>query len=105
MIRPREGGSSSSSSSASTWARINALAEAQKASHARLDATRLGRSIGDRTTLDLLNAESDAAAADLNLTRARVGLLQDRLRLAALAGALDEALLMAVNASLGDEPR
>ena len=85
--------------------RINALAEAQKASHARLDATRLGRSIGDRTTLDLLNAESDAAAADLNLTRARVGLLQDRLRLAALAGALDEALLVTVNASLGDEPR
>lgn len=85
--------------------RINALAEAQKASHARLDATRLGRSIGDRTTLDLLNAESDAAAADLNLTRARVGLLQDRLRLAALAGALDEALLMTVNASLGHEPR
>jgi len=85
--------------------RINALAEAQKASHARLDATRLGRSIGDRTTLDLLNAESDAAAADLNLTRGRVGLLLDRLRLAALAGALDEALLMTVNASLGYEPR
>jgi outer membrane protein len=80
--------------------RIDALAESLKASNARLGATRLGREVGDRTTLDLLNAESDAAAAELGLLRARIGLLMDRLRLAALAGALDEQLVVSVNASI-----
>lgn len=76
------------------------MAEALKATLSRLDATRVGRQVGDRTTLDLLNAENDAAAAELALLRARVSLLLDRLRLAALAGRLDEAQLAAVNASL-----
>jgi outer membrane protein len=80
--------------------RIDALAESLKASNARLGATRLGREVGDRTTLELLNAESDAAAAELGVLRARIGLLLDRLRLAALAGALDEQLVMSVNASV-----
>jgi outer membrane protein len=71
-----------------------------KASNARLGATRLGREVGDRTTLELLNAESDAAAAELGLVRARIGLLLDRLRLAALAGALDEQLVVSVNDSI-----
>jgi outer membrane protein len=81
--------------------RQDALAEALNAGNARLDATRVGQQVGDRTTLDLLNAESDAAAAELALQRVRVDLLLDRLRLAALAGQLDEALLLAVNAHLG----
>ncbi len=80
--------------------RIDALTESLKASSARLGATRLGREVGDRTTLDLLNAESDAATAELGLLRARIGLLLDRLRLAALAGALDEQLVASVNDSI-----
>ena len=55
---------------------------------------------GRRTTLELLNAENDAAAAELALLQARVALLLDRLRLAALAGKLDELQLQQVNASL-----
>lgn len=81
--------------------RIGALAEALRANRARLDATRLGRKVGDRTTLDLLNAENDAANAELALLQARVALLMDRLRLSALSGRLDEASLQAVNATLG----
>ena len=81
-------------------ARLAALEAAQTASAARLDATRLGREIGDRTTLDLLQAETDATAAALALVQARSELLLGRLQLGALAGALDDAQLDAVNAQL-----
>lgn len=73
--------------------RVQALAEALRASEARQGATRLAHSVGDRTLLDRLNAENDAAAARLALVQARAGLLLDHLRLAALAGRLDEAAL------------
>jgi outer membrane protein len=80
--------------------RIHALSQALASSRSRLDATRLGRQIGDRTTLELLNAENDAASAELALLSARIELLMNRLRLAAAAGRLDEAWLQSVNASL-----
>jgi len=80
--------------------RIAALAEALRANRARLDATRLGRQVGDRTTLDILNAENDTANAELGLLQARIALLTDRLRLSALAGQLDETALITVNATL-----
>ena len=81
-------------------ARLSALDEARKASLARLDATRLGRQVGDRTTLDLLNAENDASAAELALLQARVDVLQGQLRLDALAGQLDTSRLQLVDARL-----
>ena len=81
-------------------ARLNALAQAVTASQSRLGATRLGRQVGDRTTLDLLNAENDASSADLALLQARIEVLQNRLRLQALAGQLGEAQLQTVNALL-----
>jgi outer membrane protein len=81
-------------------ARINALAESLKATRARLDATRLGRQVGDRTTLDLLNAENDASSSELALLQARVDVLLSQLRLHALAGQLDESRLLPVNAQL-----
>jgi outer membrane protein len=77
-----------------------ALSAALDASRARLDATRVGLQAGDRTTLDLLNAENDAAAAELALLQARMHLITLRLRLAALAGELDEAALQQANAQL-----
>ena len=80
--------------------RVTALGEARKASLARLDATRLGRQVGDRTTLDLLQAENDASGAELALLQARVELLVGQLRLHALAGQLDESQIKAVNAML-----
>lgn len=80
--------------------RVRALEQALVASLARLDATRLGREVGERTTLDLLNAENDAAASRLTLSRARAALLLERLRLAAQAGRLDEASLHASDSEL-----
>ncbi len=80
--------------------RIAALEQASVASQARLDATRLGRQVGDRTTLDLLNAENDATAAELALLQGRIELLLNHLRLRSLAGALDEPDLQALNAAL-----
>jgi outer membrane protein len=80
--------------------RVAALSEALVATRSRLEATRIGRQVGERTTLELLNAENDTAVAELALMQARVSLLLDRLRLAALAGKLDEAQLQLVNASL-----
>ena len=87
--------------------RLDALAAALKASQARLLATRLGQRVGDRSTLDLLNAESDAAGARMAWLQARASLALTRLQLEALAGKLQESELQAVNALLEmakDEP-
>lgn len=80
--------------------RVQALDDTLAASLARRDATQLGREVGQRTTLDLLNAENDTASARLALTLGRVGLLLNRLRLAALTGQLDEANLRSVDGEL-----
>jgi outer membrane protein len=81
-------------------ARIAALQAADTASQARLDATQLGRQVGDRTTLDLLNAQNDASAAQLALLQARTDVLMGQLRLQAMAGQLDVQKLQTVNAAL-----
>ncbi|HYD77685.1 TolC family outer membrane protein [Ramlibacter sp.] len=81
-----------------------ALEAGLAASSARLDATRTGVQAGDRTTLDLLNAQNDAAEAELALVQARVQLIMLRLRLAAMTGALGEADLAAVDGLLGSVP-
>jgi outer membrane protein len=46
--------------------------------------------VGHRTTLDLLNANNDAAQAELALAQARIERVMNRLHLAALAGQLDD---------------
>ncbi|MFI4926607.1 MAG: hypothetical protein ACHP7E_02825 [Burkholderiales bacterium] len=60
----------------------------------------MGLQAGDRTTWDVLNAENDAAAAELGLLQARVGMLAQRLQLAATAGSLDEGELASANRAL-----
>lgn len=84
--------------------RVAALAQARTASAARLASTRTGLEVGDRTTLDVLNAEHDLAQAELALAQARIARLLDRLRLDALAGSLDEARLAEADARLGPTP-
>jgi outer membrane protein len=81
-------------------ARLSALQATWKASTARLDATRLGRQVGDRTTLDLLQAENDAAQAELVWLRTQTELLHTRLQLDALTGSLSVTSLQAINAQL-----
>jgi len=80
--------------------RIIALAASLKSSEARLAATRLGNKVGDRTTLDVLNAENDAANARLSWMQARIVQAMDRLRLDALAGKLKEDQLHIINGIL-----
>ena len=79
-------------------ARVAALEQGFGASAARLDATRLGREVGDRTLLNVLNAENDHARATLELAQARVDQVASRLQLAALADRLDETLLDQIGA-------
>ncbi len=81
-------------------ARLSALQAAWQASTARLDATRLGRQVGDRTTMDLLQAQNDAAQSELAWLRAQTELLQTRLQLDALTGSLSVNSLQAINAQL-----
>ena len=81
-------------------AQLTALSEGLTASRARLEATRLGRQVGDRTTQDLLNAENDAANAELSLLSSQLQLLLSRLQLDALTGNLSIDSLQLVNAKL-----
>lgn len=83
--------------------RLRALTQGLAASEARLDATRLGQQVGHRTTQDLMNAESDAARAQLALAQTRVVLVLERLRLEALVGDLTDDELRAVDANLAPE--
>ncbi|KAB2887482.1 MAG: transporter, partial [Burkholderiaceae bacterium] len=76
-------------------ARAQALEAAVRAAQLRLQATELGRQVGDRTTLELLQAQQDAMQAESNLLQHRATMAQLRLQLAALAGRLDEPALLA----------
>ena len=69
-------------------ARLTALQAAYDASVARLDATRLGLQVGDRNTLELLQALNDAGSSALVLEQARHVLLIGQLQLQALTGPL-----------------
>ena len=77
-----------------------ALAAAAEASQARLAATLIGRKTGERSTQDLLDAENAAAAAELELAQVRATLFLQELRLAALAGLLDEGFFQQASARL-----
>jgi outer membrane protein len=68
--------------------RLAALQAAYDASVARLDATRLGLQLGDRTTLELLQALNDAGSSALAVEQARHALLIGQLQLQALIGPL-----------------
>ncbi len=81
-------------------ARLQALTQAEKASKARLAATRQAHRTGARTTNELLGAEHDAAQAELALVQLRIQTVIEQLRLSATSGELDEAQLRQVNALL-----
>lgn len=81
-------------------AQVRAAAQARFSAAQRLDATRVGYEVGDRTMLDRLDAERDLQAAELAWRQARQALLLARLQLAAAAGTLDEGQLAEVNQAL-----
>lgn len=80
--------------------RVEALFQAMQAGEERLKATRLGHEVGDRSTLQLLDAENDAAASRLSWAQARVAVTMNWLQLEALAGKLDENQLRRVDGLL-----
>jgi outer membrane protein len=62
-----------------------------------LEATTLGRDVGTRTELDVLDAQQRLFSAQLDLAQARNDYLLGRIQLAAAAGALNEADLAGLN--------
>jgi outer membrane protein len=80
--------------------KVKAVERALLSSKVKLDATDLGKEAGDRTTLDVLNAEQDYYATRTELFRLRYQTLMSYLNLAAVAGSLDEKRLAEVNALL-----
>lgn len=83
-------------------ARVAALEQSALSAQTALDATTLGRDLGTRTELDVLDAQQRLFAAQLDLAQARHDYLLGRIRLAAAAGELNETDLRSLNAYLGD---
>lgn len=80
--------------------RIAALDQSTLSAQTALEATTLGRDLGTRTELDVLDAQQRLFNAQLDLAQARNDYLLGRLRLSAAAGELREDELRALNAYL-----
>jgi outer membrane protein len=78
-------------------AQIRALQQVLKSSESLLASSKLGREVGVRTTIDVLNAEQKYYATRYDLVLARYTYLYARLLLAAAAGELAEKDLIEVN--------
>ena len=85
----------------SSIARIHALDQALISSKSALDSTVLGRQIGVRTNLDVLNAQQQYYSAARDLSQVKYQYLVFRLQLAALAGQLNTEVLLTINRLLG----
>ena len=83
-------------------ARVRALQRLHGSTQDRLGATRLGVEIGDRTALELLNAEADFLRSGTDFQRAQADWLLADLQLQAQAGALSEADLERIDHHLVD---
>lgn len=76
---------------------VMALEQAERSAEIKLDSTRLGRDVGDRTTLDVLNSEQALFNTRLALYRSRYQTLLALLNLSAAAGELSEVRLQEIN--------
>jgi outer membrane protein len=81
-------------------ARVQALQRLRASAQSRLDATRLGAQIGERTTLELLAAEADFQRSGADFRRAQGDWLLAGLTLKAAAGELTATDLAQVDARL-----
>jgi outer membrane protein len=80
---------------------VRALEQALASTKSQLDSTILGRDVGVRTSVDVLNAQQQVFQARRDLQQARYTYLVSTLRLKAAAGTLTEADIEAVNRTLG----
>jgi outer membrane protein len=76
---------------------VKALEQAEHSAEIKLDSTRVGRDVGDRTTLDVLNSEQELYNTRLALYRSRYQVLLALLNLSAAAGELGEPRLQEIN--------
>jgi outer membrane protein len=83
-------------------ARVRALQRLHASTQERLGATRLGVEIGDRTALELLDAEADFLRSGTDFQKAQTDWLLADLQLQAVAGALTAADLERVDRHLVD---
>lgn len=81
-------------------AQIKALRQALVSSQSQLDSTMLGRDVGVRMEIDVLNAQQQYFSARRDLAQAYYGYLMAKLRLKAEVGDLDEEDLLEINALL-----
>ena len=81
-------------------AQVRALEQALASTQSQLDSTILGRDVGVRTSVDVLNAQQQVFQTRRDLQQARYNYLLSTLRLKAAAGALSEPDIEAVNRTL-----
>ncbi|MCH9674989.1 MAG: TolC family outer membrane protein [Gammaproteobacteria bacterium] len=78
-------------------AQVQALKQALVSNQAALDAIRAGFQVGTRTSVDVLDAQSDLFSAELDYAEARYDYILDILNLKKAAGTLTESDLAIVN--------
>ena len=81
-------------------AQVKALEAALMSSQSALDSTRLGREVGVRTQVDVLNAQQQIFSARRDLAQAKYNYIMSTLKLRAAVGQLTEQDVVAVNAWL-----
>jgi len=81
-------------------AQVVALEQALVSTQSQLDSTILGRDVGVRTSVDVLNAQQQVFQTRRDLQQARYNYLLSTLRLKAAAGALTEDDIALVNRTL-----
>jgi outer membrane protein len=79
---------------------VRALEQALTSTQSQLDSTILGRDVGVRTSVDVLNAQQQVYQTRRDLQQARYNYLINTLRLKAAAGQLAEGDVEAVNRAL-----
>jgi outer membrane protein len=77
--------------------RVGSLEQSVRSATTALEATTLGRDVGTRTELDVLDAQQRLFTTQLELAQARNDYLLGRIKLAASVGALAEGDLAALN--------
>jgi len=82
-------------------AQVRALEQALVSTQSQLDSTVLGRDVGVRTSVDVLNAQQQVFQTRRDLQQARYNYLLNTLRLKAFTGQLSEADIEEVNRTLG----
>jgi outer membrane protein len=81
-------------------AQVHALEQAQASTQSQLDSTILGRDVGVRTSVDVLNAQQQVFQTRRDLQQARYNYLLSTLRLKAAAGTLTDLDVEQVNRTL-----